>query len=284
VELIKSKVPDKGKTSVYRCGNLVDLCTGPHVPSSDAIEAYKTTKNSGSFWLGKPDGDALQRVYGVSFPTTKEMKDYNKMMEEAAKRDHRNLGRQQELFFFHNISPGSCFYFPDGAYIYNKLIEFMREELRYRGYQEVIAPNIFNLKLWKTSGHYKNYKEHMFILQVEKQGFGMKPMNCPGHCIIYQEKLRSYKEFPLRYSEFGVLHRNEFSGSLAGLFRVREFVQDDAHIFARFDQIEQEVMGCLDLAMYIYANVFKMDYEMVLATRPVKYLEKSKCGTRLRLL
>ena len=262
LQLIKSKVPDKAKTTVYRCGNLIDLCTGPHLPSTDMIEAFKVTKNSGSYWLGKPENDSLQRIYGVSYPSKKEMKEYTKMMEEAEKRDHRNIGKQQDLFFFHNISPGSCFYFPDGAFVYNKLIAFMREELRWRGYTEVIAPNIFNLKLWKTSGHYKNYKEHMFILQVEKQGFGMKPMNCPGHCLIYLEKLRSYKDFPLRFSEFGVLHRNEFSGALAGLFRVRRFVQDDAHIFVRPDQIEQEVLGCLDLAKYIYATTFKLDYEL----------------------
>lgn len=274
VQLIKNKVPDNGKTTAYCCGTLIDLCTGPHVPSSGVIDSYKTAKNSGSYWLGRQDLDSLQRVYGVSFTTSKELKEYEKAMEEAEKRDHRVIGRQNELFFFNNISPGSCFYFPDGTYVYNKLINFMREELKCRGYQETIAPNIFNLRLWKTSGHYKNYKEHMFILQVEKQGFGMKPMNCPGACIIYQEKLRSYKEFPIRFSEFGVLHRNEFSGSLAGLFRVRRFVQDDAHIFARIDQIEQEVMGCLDLAIYIYATVFKMDYELVFATRPAKYLGK----------
>ena len=274
VQLIKSKVPDKGKTTVYRCGTLIDLCTGPHVPGTEFIDSFKVTKNSSAYWLGKSEGDSLQRIYGISFPTKKEMKEYLKALEEAAKRDHRILGRQQELFFFHSISPGSCFYFPDGAFVYNKLVNFMREELKWRNYTEVIAPNIFNLKLWKTSGHYKNYKEHMFILQVEKQGYGMKPMNCPGHCIIYSEKLRSYKEFPIRYSEFGVLHRNEFSGSLAGLFRVRRFVQDDAHIFARIDQIEQEVLGCLDLAMYIYSSAFKFDYELVLATRPEKFLGK----------
>ncbi len=280
VQLIKSKVPDKGKTTVYRCGNLIDLCTGPHIPSSEMVEAFKVTKNSGAYWLGKSENDQLQRVYGISFQNKKELKEYVKIMEEAAKRDHRVLGSQQELFFFNDISPGSCFYFPDGATLYNKLISFMRDELKWRGYQEVIAPNIFNLRLWKTSGHYKNYKEHMFILQVEKQGFGMKPMNCPGHCIIYQEKMRSYKELPLRFSEFGVLHRNEFSGALAGLFRVRRFVQDDAHIFARIDQIEQEVMGCLNLAIYIYATAFKMDYELVLATRPEKYLGKIEMWDR----
>jgi threonyl-tRNA synthetase len=272
--LIQSKVPENAKTTVYRCGNLVDLCTGPHVPNTDFIEAFKVTKNSGSYWLGKKECDSLQRVYGISYPSKKEMKDYCKMMDEAEKRDHRNLGKQQDLFFFNNISPGSCFYFPDGCYVYNKLVAFMREELRWRGYTEVLSPNIFNLKLWKTSGHYKNYKENMFILKVENQGFGMKPMNCPGHCMIYLEKLRSYKDFPLRYSEFGVLHRNEFSGALAGLFRVRRFVQDDAHIFVRPDQIEQEVMGCLDLADYIYRTTFKLDYELVFATRPEKFLGK----------
>ena len=274
VQLIRTKVPDKAKTTVYRCGNLIDLCTGPHIPSTGLIEAFMVTKSSGSYWLGDQANDSLQRVYGVAYPTKKEMTEYKKAIEEAAKRDHRVVGVQQSLFFFNDISPGSCFYFPHGAFVYNKLITFMREELRWRGYTEVLAPNIFNLKLWKMSGHYKNYKEHMFILPVEKQGFGMKPMNCPGHCMIYLEKLWSYKEFPIRMSEFGVLHRNEFSGSLAGLFRVRRFVQDDAHIFARYDQIEQEVMGCLDLAKYIYATVFQFDYELVLATRPPKFLGK----------
>lgn len=263
------------KVSIYKLGNFIDLCTGPHIPNTSLINSYKITKASSTqFNPAKSHSECLQRVYGISFPSKKEMKEFEKVLEEAEKRDHRNIGKQQSLFFFDEVSPGSCFFFPDGAKIYNKLIEFMRTELKYRNYQEVISPNMFNVNLWKTSGHYENFKEDMFSLQIEKQEFALKPMNCPGHCLIFKQKLRSYKELPLRFCEFAVLHRNEYSGALSGLSRVRRFVQDDAHIFLRNDQIEDEVVKCLDLAEYVYKKVFEMPVEYILSTRPKKYIGK----------
>ena len=271
VQLISSKIPEDGMTTAYRCGGFVDLCLGPHIPNTNLVKSLKVTKNSSTNWLGKVTNDSLQRVYGISFPSEKLMKEYIKRKEEEEKRDHRNVGKQQGLFMFHNLSPGSCFFFAAGAHIYNKLVDFMRKELIIRGYGEVISPNIFNLKLWKTSGHYKNYKENLFIMKVENQGFGLKPMNCPGHCLMFDSVTRSYKELPIRMADFGVLHRNEISGALTGLTRVRRFQQDDAHIFCRYDQIMDEVLGCLELMEYVY-SVFGFDYELYLSTRPAKML------------
>jgi threonyl-tRNA synthetase len=173
----------------------------------------------------------------MSFPDSKQMTEYKKFVEEAEKRDHRKIGRQQELFMFHELSPGSAFFLPMGMRIYNTLMEFIRAEYHKRGYTEVGSPNIYNSKLWKTSGHWQNYSEDMFGLQVDKEEFAVKPMNCPGHCLIFDSRERSYKELPLRMAEFGVLHRNEASGALSGLTRVRRFVQDDAHIFCTPDQV-----------------------------------------------
>ena len=176
VQLISSKIPEDGMTTAYRCGNFVDLCLGPHIMNTNLVKAFKLTKNSSTNWLGKVTNDSLQRVYGISFPSDKLLKEWIKRKEEEEKRDHRNIGKQQGLFMFHNLSPGSCFFYGTGAHVYNKLVDFMRRELFIRGYQEVISPNIFNLKLWKTSGHYKNYKENLFLMKVDNQGFGLKPI------------------------------------------------------------------------------------------------------------
>ena len=176
-------------------------------------------------------------MYGVTFPTKKELDEHVKLLEEAAKRDHRIIGKHQDLFNFHVLSPGSGFWYPYGTKIYNKVVDLVRDEYRCRGYSEVITPNMYNLKLWKTSGHYKNYKDNIFIFKVENQGFAMKPMNCPGHCLMFDSTVRSYRELPLRYADFGVLHRNEVTGALSGLTRVRRFQQDDAHIFCSPEQI-----------------------------------------------
>jgi threonyl-tRNA synthetase len=199
------------------------------------------------------------------------MEEYIKRKEEEEKRDHRNIGKQQDLFMFHQLSPGSTFFYPSGAHIYNKLIDFMRREYTMRGFHEVISPNLFNLKLWKTSGHYKNYKENMFMVKIENQGFGLKPMNCPGHCLMFDSKARSYKELPIRYADFGVLHRNELSGALSGLTRVRRFAQDDAHIFCTPEQIQSEIFSQLQFVEYVY-SVFGFEYELFLSTRPEKAL------------
>ena len=275
VQLISSKIPDDGLTSAYKCGTFIDLCLGPHIPNTNLVKAFKVTKNSATYWLGKAGNDSLQRVYGISFPSEKLLKEYIQRKEDEERRDHRNIGKQQNLFMFHNLSPGSCFWYKDGAYVYNKLIEFIRKQYVFRGYTEVISPNIFNLKLWKTSGHYKNYKENLFLMKVENQGFGLKPMNCPGHCLMFDNVSRSYKELPIRMADFGVLHRNEISGALSGLTRVRRFQQDDAHIFCRYDQIMDEVMNFLDFMDYCY-KVFGFEYELYLSTRPEKMLGSSE--------
>merc|ERR1711981_1505674 len=258
-------------TTVYRCGALIDLCRGPHVRHTGKIKAMAITKNSATYWEGNSEAESLQRIYGVSFPDSKQLKEWKHFQEEAAKRDHRKLGKEQDLFFFHELSPGSCFFQPKGAHIYNKLLQFIREEYWKRGFQEVISPNIYNSKLWQTSGHWDHYSENMFKIDIEKEKFGLKPMNCPGHALIFDHRIRSWRELPLRMADFGVLHRNELSGALTGLTRVRRFQQDDAHIFCRPDQIKQEMDGALDFLKHVY-QTFGFTYKLKLATRPEKYL------------
>ncbi|XP_078431280.1 threonyl-tRNA synthetase [Wolffia australiana] len=270
VELI-NELPDDKTITVYRCGPLVDLCRGPHIPNTSFVKAFKCLKASSSYWRGKSDRESLQRVYGISFPDPKRLKEYIQQIEEAKKYDHRILGLNQELFFFHPLSPGSCFFLPHGTRIYNKLMEFIRDQYRDRGYHEVITPNMYNMQLWETSGHAANYKENMFTFEIEKQEFGLKPMNCPGHCLMFQHRVRSYRELPLRLADFGVLHRNELSGALTGLTRVRRFQQDDAHIFCRESQIKDEVRGVLDFISHAY-GIFGFTFELELSTRPEKFL------------
>lgn len=271
VHLIKDKIPDGTSTTVYRCGPLVDLCRGPHVPDTGRIKAFMVHKHSSSYFLGDANNESLQRIYGISFPSTKELSEYKKFLEEAAKRDHRKIGKDQELFFFHKYSPGSAFFLPHGARIYNTLQELIRNEYRKRGFTEVVTPNIYNVELWKTSGHWQNYQENMFSFDVEKEKFALKPMNCPGHCLMFDMRERSYRELPLRFADFGVLHRNELSGALTGLTRVRRFQQDDAHIFCRPEQLGHEMTNCLLFLKHVY-GVFGFKFSLKLSTRPEKYL------------
>ncbi|XP_043479518.1 threonine--tRNA ligase 1, cytoplasmic isoform X1 [Leptopilina heterotoma] len=270
VRILNEKVKTP-TTTVYRCGSLIDLCRGPHVRHTGKIKAAKITKSSSSYWEGNANAESLQRVYGISFPDNKQLKEWEKFQEEAAKRDHRKIGKEQELFFFHELSPGSCFFQPRGAHIYNTLVEFIRSEYKKRGFQEVVTPNVYNTKLWQTSGHWEHYAENMFSFDVEKETFALKPMNCPGHCMIFDVRNRSWRELPLRMADFGVLHRNELSGALTGLTRVRRFQQDDAHIFCTVDQIKEEVLGALDFLKHVY-SVFGFTFNLVLSTRPEKYL------------
>ncbi|KAJ8263018.1 hypothetical protein COCON_G00154750 [Conger conger] len=258
-------------TTVYRCGPLIDLCRGPHVRHTGKIKALKVHKNSSTYWEGKADMESLQRIYGISFPDPKMLKEWEKFQEEAKNRDHRKLGREQDLYFFHDLSPGSCFFLPKGAYIYNSLVQFIRSEYRKRGFQEVVTPNIYNSKLWQTSGHWQHYSENMFSFESEKETFALKPMNCPGHCLMFDHRPRSWRELPLRMADFGVLHRNELSGALTGLTRVRRFQQDDAHIFCTMDQIGDEMKGCLDFLRTVY-DVFGFSFKLNLSTRPEKFL------------
>ncbi|KAL4076562.1 hypothetical protein V8B97DRAFT_2083075 [Scleroderma yunnanense] len=269
--LIETKIPDGSSTTVYRCGPMIDLCVGPHIPHTGKIKAFMVTKNSASYFLGDSNNDSLQRVYGVSFPDKKAMTDYKAFLAEAARRDHRKIGKEQELFFFNDLSPGSCFFLPHGTRIYNTLMELMRSEYMKRGYQEVISPNMYNAKLWETSGHWQNYKDDMFTLDVEKEKWALKPMNCPGHCLIFDSRDRSYRELPIRMAEFGIIHRNEASGALTGLTRVRRFMQDDTHVFCMPSQITEEIGALFDFMESIY-GIFGFEYRFELSTRPDNYL------------
>ena len=271
VSLIRNKIPDGGKTTVYKCGTLIDLCMGPHLPNTGKVKAFTTVKSSSTNWLGQVTNDPLQRLYGISFPEKAQLKQWQEFQEKAKQRDHRLLGTKQDLFFFHQQSPGSCFWLPHGARVYNKLIQFIRHQYWVRGYEEVITPNIFNMNLWEISGHALHYKDAMFTFDVEGAEWGMKPMNCPGHCLLFGHRVRSYRELPIRVADFGVLHRNELSGALTGLTRVRRFQQDDAHIFCTSDQIKSEVLGALDFMRFVYSK-FGMSYKLELSTRPAKAL------------
>lgn len=273
VHIIKDKIADGTSTTVYRNGTMIDLCVGPHIPHTGRVKSMAVLKNSSSYFLGDSNRESLQRIYGISFPDGKQMTEYKKFLEEAAKRDHRRIGKDQELFFFHELSPGSAFWLPHGTRIYNTLVEFMRAEYRKRNYQEVISPNMYNSKLWQTSGHWDKYSENMFKLSVEKEEFGLKPMNCPGHCLIFASRDRSYRELPIRMADFGVLHRNEASGALTGLTRVRRFQQDDAHHFCMPEQIEDEMTVCFDFLNHVY-GIFGFEFHLKLSTRPESFLGK----------
>ncbi|XP_074836640.1 threonine--tRNA ligase, mitochondrial isoform X2 [Carettochelys insculpta] len=270
LEVIDEKVKSATAT-VYRCGTLISLCQGPHIRHTGMIKALKILQSSSVFWKGDPALESLQRVYGISFPSPIQLEEWEQLQEEAASRDHRRIGKEQELFFFHELSPGSCFFLPRGAHIYNTLIDFIKSEYRKRGFSEVVTPNIYNVKLWELSGHWQHYSKNMFCFPVENETFALKPMNCPGHCLMFAHRPRSWRELPLRLADFGVLHRNEPSGALTGLTRVRRFQQDDAHIFCTLAQLEGEIGGCLDFLQAVY-SVFGFSLRFFLSTRPEDFL------------
>ncbi|KKK14914.1 hypothetical protein P175DRAFT_0504100 [Aspergillus ochraceoroseus IBT 24754] len=259
------------KSTVYRCGTLVDLCRGPHIQSTGKIKTFKIMQNSSAYFLGDQSNDSLQRIRGVAFPDKKQMQEHLKFLEEAEKRNHLRIGKEQELFFFDEVSPGCPFLLPNGTKIFNALQTLLRSEYRKRGYQEVQTPNMYDVGIWKTSGHWAHYKDDMFKLDVEKREWALKPMNCPGHFVLFGHRERSYRELPLRIADFGVLHRNEASGALSGLTRVRKFQQDDTHIFCAQDQIESEIAGLFDFLQSIY-GLFGFTFKLKLSTRPEKYL------------
>lgn len=256
--------------SCYKTGNFIDFCNGPHVNNTRVIRSFKITKVGGSYFLGDRSKEELQRVYGIAFPDKKREKEYYHFIEEGKKRNHRVLGQKYDLFHFSELSPGSVF-FIEGTVMYNRLMAFLRREYKRRGYTEVITPNMFMTKLWETSGHLENYRDDMFVLSIDGREWALKPMNCPGHCLIYSRSARSYRELPIRLADFGVLHRNELTGTLSGLTRMRRFQQDDAHIFCAPEQIRQEILGCLSFMQYVY-GVFGFSFELTLSTRPSKYL------------
>ncbi|KAJ5679674.1 hypothetical protein N7462_007918 [Penicillium macrosclerotiorum] len=259
------------KSTVYRCGTLVDLCRGPHITNTSKIKAFKLLQNSSAYFLGDQSNDSLQRIRGVAFPDKKSMAEHLKFLEEAEKRSHLRLGKEQQLFHFSEVSPGSPFLLPNGTKIFNAVQKLLRTEYRKRGYQEVQTPNMYDVSLWKTSGHWQHYSDDMFKLDVEKRQWALKPMNCPGHFILFGHRERSYRELPMRIADFGVLHRNEASGALSGLTRVRKFQQDDTHIFCTQDQIMSEVEGLFDFLQSIY-GLFGFTFELKLSTRPEKYM------------
>jgi len=258
--------------SLYRQGNWVDLCRGPHVPSTGIIQAFKLTGVAGAYWRGDEKNEMLQRIYGTSFPSQELLREHLHLLEEAKKRDHRRLGRELDLFSFHPIAPASPFLHPKGTIIYNELISHMRQLYLRFGYQEVITPQIFDVNLWRQSGHYDHFKENMFFTHIEDREFGVKPMNCPGHTFIYSAKKRSYRDLPLRLADFGRLHRYEKSGVTAGLTRVRTFSQDDAHIFCAPEQIEAEMTDLLKMFREVYETFQFNKIKVKLSTRPEHFI------------
>ena len=260
-------------SSAYKQGNFIDLCRGPHILSTRKIEAFKIIKIAGAYWKGDAKNKQLQRIYGISFPEKKQLKDYLQLLEEAEKRDHRKIGKQLDLFSLHEEGPGFIFFHPKGVVIINILKDFLRKELDKLDYKEVMTPMILSRTLWEQSGHWDHYKENMYFTKVEGKDFAVKPMNCPGAILIYNEKLPSYRDLPIRFAEFGVDHRHELSGVLAGLFRVRAFTQDDAHIFCMQNQIQKEVLQLIDLTDFVY-KTFNFTYHIELSTRPEKFTGK----------
>ncbi len=257
------------QVTIYKSGEFLDLCKGPHVPSTGYIKAFKLTKLAGAYWRGKAENRQLQRVYGVAFPTKDELKDYMKLLEEAEKRDHRKLGRQLKLFSMHDEGPGFPFWHPKGLFLFNRLIEIWREKHRKAGYVEIKTPIILSKELWLRSGHWDNYKENMYFTEIDGEDYAVKPMNCPGGMLMYKEEVHSYRELPLRVAEIGLVHRHELSGVLSGLFRVRQFHQDDAHIYMTEEQIRDEILGVIKLTDELY-SLFGLTYHMELSTRPEK--------------
>ena len=270
VEIIDEDIAAGVELTAYRQGEFVDLCRGPHVPDTGYIKAFRLTKIAGAYWRGDVKNKQLQRLYGIAFPAKKQLDDYSVMLQEAEKRDHRKLGKDLELFMFHDWSPGSVFFLPKGTIIYNELLKFIREEYIKRGYKEVITPQLFNKALWELSGHWQHYKENMFVLTVDGEEFSLKPMNCPSHILIFKSRTRSYRELPLRIADFCSLHRNELKGVLGGLTRARKFSQDDAHVFCTKEQINSEIMQLLDFAKFVYVDTFKFNFRAKLSTKPEK--------------
>jgi len=268
-EIIAS-IPEGEAITLYREGDFIDLCRGPHVPSTGKIRVFKLMSVAGAFWRGDSNNEMLQRIYGTAWATKEEQDAYLNMLAEAEKRDHRKLGRELKLFHFSEQAPGLVYWHPRGWTIWQQVEQYMRRLYREGGYQEVKAPQILDLELWKQTGHWDNYAENMFVTESEKRIYGLKPMNCPGHVQIFNQGLHSYRELPIRYGEFGSCHRNEPSGSLHGLMRVRGFTQDDGHIFCTEDQLLEECTAFTQLLQKVYAEFGFDEILYKIATRPEK--------------
>ncbi|MEE8303041.1 MAG: threonine--tRNA ligase [Candidatus Tectomicrobia bacterium] len=274
--------------SFFRTGTFLDLCRGPHVNHTREIGPFKLLSVAGAYWRGKADNPQMQRIYGTAFFTQEELDQYLWRVEEAKRRDHRKLGAELELFTFHELAPASPFWLPKGTVLFNVLTDFSRSEQEKRGYVEARTPNVVKVEMWKRSGHYEFYRDKMYIATMDDAEYGVKPMNCPGATVIYSSKLRSYRDLPFRLAEYGMLQRYEASGTLHGLLRVRQLFMDDAHIFAREDQIQSEVAGVLSLIDYVY-SVFGMPYKVKFSTKPEKAMgadalwERAEAGLQASL-
>ncbi|XP_077576328.1 threonine--tRNA ligase 1, cytoplasmic [Stigmatopora nigra] len=258
--------------TVYRCGDIIGFCNGPLLPHTAFLRVFKMLQLSTLTLADQSECPGLMRLFGVAFPSEKDKDEWEKEQEEARRRDHRRIGTDQELFFFNDVSPGSCFFLPKGAHVYNTLTDFIKSEYRRRGFAEVITPTLYSTALWERSGHWEHYSDNMFTVTSEgSQTYALKPMNCPAHCLMFEQRMRSWRELPLRWADFGALHRNELSGALGGLTRVRRFCQDDAHIFCAPEQLEGEIVACLDFVRSIY-HVFGFSFHCLLSTRPTPCL------------
>ena len=268
LELLRD-IPDR-KVSLYQNGNFVDLCRGPHIPSTGWVKSFKLTGVAGAYWRGDERNPMLQRIYGTAFPTPQGLEKHLNRLEEAKKRDHRKLGKELDLFSIQEeAGAGLVIYHPNGALVRTILEDFEKREHLRRGYQIVKGPQILKLDLWKKSGHWDNYRENMYFTEIENQQYGLKPMNCLSHMMIYKTKIRSYRDLPIRYFELGTVHRHEKTGVLHGLLRVREFTQDDAHIICTPDQLKNEIKGIIDFVQDVM-RIFDFTYEMEVSTRPQK--------------
>ncbi len=261
---------DEDRPSLYHEGDFTDLCRGPHVPTTKMIKSFKLLSVAGAYWRGNENNKMLQRIYGISFPKKSQLDEYLHLLEEAKKRDHKRLGKELDLFSFQPEGPGFVFWHPRGMIVYNLIEKYIRGKLQEYGYGEVKTPIILNNSLWKKSGHWDNYKENMYFVEIDESEYAVKPMNCPGACLIYRNSLRSYRDLPLRFAEFGNVHRHERSGVLNGLFRVRQFTQDDAHIYCTPEQMLDEVQACIRLVNEVYRDFEFNDFRVELSTRPEK--------------
>jgi threonyl-tRNA synthetase len=264
---------DSDVISFYSHGDgFEDLCRGPHVPSTSKVGSFKVMSVAGAYWHGDPTQKMLQRIYGTAWPTKKDLDDYLQRLDEAKKRDHRVLGKQLDLFSFNEAGPGFAFVHPKGMIVWNAIVDFWRSVHNRYGYEEIRTPIILNEELWHKSGHWDNYKENMYFTHFDETDFAIKPMNCPGGCLVYKTRQHSYREFPMRVAELGLVHRHEASGVMHGLFRVRQFTQDDAHIFCTPDLIEAEIIGVIELTFEIYQAFGFEDFHIELSTRPDKHI------------
>ena len=261
-------IPADQELSLYSQGEFTDLCRGPHVPGTDKLRAFKLMKVAGAYWRGDHNNQMLSRIYGTAWLNDKDLKAYLHQLEEAEKRDHRKIAKQQDLFHLQEEAPGLIFWHPKGWSLWQVVEQHMRKVYRDSGYQEVRCPQILDVELWKKSGHWDNYKENMFFTESEKRTYALKPMNCPGHVQVFNHGLHSYRDLPIRYGEFGTCHRNEPSGALHGILRVRGFTQDDGHIFCTEDQIEAEVTAFHQQAMEVYRTFGFSDVQLKIALRP----------------